>query len=241
MKIIFNAIIVSLLFSCAAPLSNSKASGFQPDYSNSRRSNANELKSSLFGNDDKELSQSDIDRILDGILVKRENLRIAVFRIKNKNSVLNKFYGYNTEERLDTESKIDKTVLTEIVKSKYVKWAKPLPSLLEPEDLSIDKFRKAAVRLQADILVIFSVASNTFYDFNLFDKNKVKAYSSCELLAFDVRTGIIPYSKTITRKSEVTQRSDEDSNGVKKRAEEAALFGALKELAVDFRISFLQN
>ena len=159
----------------------------------------------------------------------------------NTYSLTYKYYGHSSEERLDTEQAIFQTVCNGIDDPEKIQWIKPLPSILSPNKTTISKLREAAVRLQADILIIFSVSSDIFTDYNVFRKNEVKAYSTCEMIAFDTKTGVIPFSEVKTMKViEKEISSDANMAETRKRAEKKAVIEALKELSMQLK-NYIKN
>lgn len=213
------------MIGCAAPMHHTTTAVNKFQY-------RDEIQTSLFESDKSEISQEAVDRLLSGNIIFPDNIRIAVFKMPNSYSLTYKYYGYSSEERLDTEQEIFQSVSEGISDTNKIQWIKPLPSILSPDNTTISKLREAAVRLQADILVIFSVSSDIFTDYNVFSKNEVKAYSTCEMIAFDTKTGIIPFSEMNTKKIiEKELSTDADISETRKRAEKKAIIETLKDLS----------
>ena len=106
-----------------------------------------------------------------------------------------------------------------------------MPKLLIGASPNIFTLREAAVRLQADVLFIFSINSDIYYNYKVFKKNEVKAFASCESLLMDIRTGIIPYAEIVSRDT-LVQKINEDLNDsiFRKRAESDAVRLTLTEI-----------
>ena len=51
----------------------------------------------------------------------------------------------------------------------------------------------------ADLLLVFRVGSDTYSQYRTFAKDKTKAYSTCELVLLDVRTGLVPFTRVTSR------------------------------------------
>ncbi len=228
-------IIVSCVFlmtGCASPAYYYSS----PVGSVSKFQSQNVINSSLFESDQNEISQEAVDALLSGEIKFPDNIRIAIYKMPNSYSLTYKYYGYSSEERLDTEQEIYKTVSNGISVADKILWIKPLPSILSPSNATLSKLRESAVRLQADLLVIYSVSSDIFTDYNLFSKNEVKAYSTCEMIAFDTKTGVIPFSEIVTRKViEKEVNSDVNVAETRKRAEKKAVIESLGELALKLK------
>ena len=110
----------------------------------------------------------------------------------------------------------------------------PLPALMTPSRVSIPVLREAAVRMQADLLLVFRVGSDTYSQYRAFSKDKVKAYSTCELVLLDVRTGLVPFTRVVSRERiQLKQATDLDLSETMRRAEQASAAEALKAGAED--------
>ena len=104
-----------------------------------------------------------------------------------------------------------------------------MPSLMTPNRVSIPVLREAAVRMQADLLLVYRVGSDTYSKYRVFSKDKAKAYSTCELVLLDVRTGLVPFSRVVSReKEELKQPTDLELSETMRRAELASAAEALK-------------
>ena len=110
-----------------------------------------------------------------------------------------------------------------------------------PRQPSIPLLREAAVRLQADLLFIFRVSSDTYSRYRLFEKDKVKSYSTCEVVVLDVRTGLVPFTRVLSReRMERKQSTDLDLAETMRRSEQASAMDALQSAAQGF-VSFIQT
>jgi hypothetical protein len=223
----------ALLFSCVAtsPYRSSEVSKFR---------NQDRIEASLFENDKSEITQEAVDKILNGQIEIKDSNKVAIYKVENKGTSISKYYGWNywlSEEYLDLERKYFETVVNNLNGNKKIDLIKPLPSILTPKELSISKLREAAVRLQAKLLIIYSVQSDIFEDYNLFSANEVKAYSTCEMILFHTQTGIIPFSELVTKKVvEKEIQSDDNLGETRKRAESKAIIEALDELGKNLNI-----
>jgi CRISPR/Cas system-associated endoribonuclease Cas2 len=229
MKILCSFFLICLfsMIGCAAPMYQATSSSPV-----SKLEFREEIQSSLFESDNSEISQEAVDKLLSGKIEIPDNIRITIYKMPNSYSVAYKYYGYSSEERLDTEQEIFQTVYNGISNTEKIQWIKPLPSILSPNKSTISKLREAAVRLQSDILVIYSVSSDIFTDYNVFSKNEVKAFSTCEMIAFDTKTGVIPFSEVKTKKViEKELKTDANMAETRKRAEKKAVIEALRELS----------
>src|SRR5438045_8073525 len=88
--------------------------------------------------------------------------------------------------------------------------------------------------MQADSLLVYRVGGNAYTKYRLFAKDKAKAYSTCELVLLDVRTGLVPFSRVVSRERlEVKQPGDLELSETMRRAEQASAADALQVAAED--------
>ena len=74
----------------------------------------------------------------------------------------------------------------------------------------------------------------------MFSKDKVKAYSTCEVVVLDVRTGLVPFTRVVScDQVETKQSSDFDLAETMRRAEQVSATDALKNAAGDL-VAFMK-
>jgi hypothetical protein len=114
--------------------------------------------------------------------------------------------------------------------SPNVKRVIAVPNLLATTTPGISQLREMAVRLQADVLIVYSVTSDIYYKYRVFNKNEAKAFATCEAIVFDTRTGVIPHTTVVTKdKLVVKEREDMSDFETRKKAEREAVILALAE------------
>jgi hypothetical protein len=110
-----------------------------------------------------------------------------------------------------------------------------------PPQATIPTLREAAVRLQADLLLVFRLTSDIYYQPRLFARDQIRAYCTCEAVLLDVRTGLVPFTAITTRdRLEKKAKQDLDINETMRRAETAAVLDSLRT-ASDKLTDFLQS
>lgn len=225
----------AILSSCAA----SSHQGFDPDLeSYGSETIQQQINASVFGSDNAVISQESVDFLLKGRFQLSDSLRIAVFKLRNTQETLHKGYAnrYVSEDFIDLEQEYFSTVSDSLLVSRRVRWVKSVPAILSPKSMALSNLRESAARLQADLLIIYSVQGDIFYDYKLFAKNEVKAYSTVEMIAYDTQTGIVPISEVKTSKVLLRQTDqDMDFSETKKRAQKAAILESLKDVVVKTR------
>jgi len=200
------------------------------------------LEGSLFPSDQAVLSDEAIKRILSSKLELPEKARVAVMKFPMGEDTAGRYYGYyywRQEEYVKTQQEYSDALSTTLLASKRIAEVTPLPSLMTPRQASVPVLREAAVRMQADLLLVFRVTGDAYYKYTIFAKDKVKVYSTCEAVLLDVRTGLVPFTKIITReKLAVKEPNDLDLIETMRRAEKNASLESLKAVADDL-VGFL--
>jgi len=210
------------MFSCYTGSPNGYSAYSQPN-------NQNDLiKKSLFNAKDRTISEEDIQRLLDGEIKLPDSARIAIYNFGTTS--LNRYYAgyrYNEEFLKLKQNYIDKLTST-IDRSARVKKVVLMPNIMTDQNPTLTNLRESAVRLQADLLIIFSIKSDIYYKYKVFKKDQAKAFATLETLLFDIRTGIVPYSSIVTKEQLVSkEESDADIKETQKRAENEAILSAL--------------
>ncbi len=193
------------------------------------------IASSLFPSDQAVLNDDAVSRILGSKLELPAKARLALMKFPEGEG--SRYYGryyWRNEEYLKLQQSQVDTLTQALLASDQIAEVMPLPSLMTPSRISIPVLREAAVRMQADLLLVFRVGSDTYSQYRTFAKDKVKAYSTCELVLLDVRTGLVPFTRVVSReKLELKQPSDLDTSEAMRRAEEISATEALKAAGED--------
>ncbi len=199
------------------------------------------LTASLFKSDQAVMDDEAIRRILSSKVVLAEKAKVALVKFPEPQNAALRFYGYQywrSEDYLKTQQEYIDTITRKLAASDRVKEVILLPSLVTPAQPTIPTLREAAVRLQADLLLVFRLASDIYYQPKLFAQDQVKAYCTCEAVLLDVRTGTIPFATVTTRdRMEKKQKQDLGVNETMRRAETAAVLDSLTAVSdklVDF-------
>ncbi|MEM7371337.1 MAG: hypothetical protein AAF587_22165 [Bacteroidota bacterium] len=188
------------------------------------------ITQSLFDSKDRSLSEENIQRLLDGTIILPDTVRISVF--KYGTPAANQYYNqywYN-EEYLKVQQKYLDTLIAQIQKAEKVKRVVLMPSLMVSRSPTITELRESAVRLQTDLLLVFSLHSDIYYKYKAFTKDDAKAFATCETILMDIRTGVIPHSSVVTKENFTNKRSTDLSvDETRKRAETGAVIQTLLE------------
>ena len=201
------------------------------------------IATSLFPSDQTVLGDEAVNRILSSKLELPAKAKVALMQFPNTGSG-SRYYGtfyWRNEEFLKLQQSQMDALSGALLGSDRISEATPLPSLMTPKQASIPLLREAAVRMQADLLLVFRVSSDTYSEYRAFAKDKVKSYSTCELVLLDVRTGLVPFTRVLSReKLELKQSSDLDLMETTRRAEQISAAEALRTAANDL-VTFIKS
>jgi hypothetical protein len=156
------------------------------------------LTESLFDFKERTLSEADIQRILDGRIQARDSIRLAVFNFGGSTSRYGTWRWYD-EESLKSQQQLLDTLSFAISRSQRVQKVIMLPPMVTGLKPNIHQLRESAVRVQADMLLIYSLHSDIFQKYRAFKKDEAKAFATCEMVLMDIRTGLIPHTNVVTR------------------------------------------
>jgi len=188
---------------------------------------------SLFPADQAILPDAAVAKILSSSVQVYEHPKLAIIKFPDQGTQFYGPYYWRNEDYVKLqESQI--TALTSPLPLEQMGRVFPLPSLMTPRQMSIPLLREAAVRVQADLLLIYRTHSDTYTRWRAFAKDKVKAYSTCEVVLLDIATGIAPFTTVMTRDRLETKTSEDlDFSETTRRAEQGATSDALRAAADD--------
>lgn len=214
-KYCFLFFVITLLWSCgstASKLANPRFDTYE------QRSEPELITKSLFENKESTISEEDIQRLLDGKIKLPDTVRIAILNMNSTQPSYNRYY-WNNEEEMQTQRGYYELLKSKLESTGRTKRVFLLPKLMTKSNPTLTQLREAAVRMQADLLLVFHIKSDLYYKYKMFKKNEVKGFATCESLLMDIRTGVIPFSDVLTQEA-VVKKEDEDFNNeeLRKRA-----------------------
>ncbi|HWQ90101.1 MAG TPA: hypothetical protein VN673_00400 [Clostridia bacterium] len=194
------------------------------------------LTTSLFPSDQAVLSDEAVARILSSRIELPAKARVAFMRFPDARGG----YWQNEDYVRLQESQAD-AITRGLKASEHIAEVTPLPSLMTPIRVSIPVLREAAVRMQADLLLVYRINTMTYSQYKALAKDRVKAYSTCELVLLDVRTGLVPFTRVVSRECVETKKPDDfDLSESMRRAEQTSSGEALRT-ATDDLANFLNS
>ena len=123
------------------------------------------IATSLFPSDQGVLGDEAVNRILSSKLELPAKAKVALMRFPDAEAWGLRYYGryyWRDEEYLKLQQEQVETLSKALLASDQIAEVTPLPSLMTPRQASIPLLREAAVRMQADLLLVYqSVATLT--------------------------------------------------------------------------------
>src|SRR6186997_2049595 len=180
------------------------------------------IATSLFPSDQAVLSDEAVARILASKLELPVKAKLALLKFPAGDGV--RHYGsyYWSDETYLKLQQAQVDALTQaLLASEQITEVAPLPSLMTPNRVTLPVLREAAVRMQADLLLVYRLGSDTYSQYRTFAKDKVKSFSTCELVLLDVRTGLVPFARVVSRERlETKAKTDFNISETMQRAEQ---------------------
>ncbi len=164
------------------------------------------ITQSLFNDRNASISEENIQKILEGNYRLPQQLRVAIVRLDNT-SQRRSYWG--DEQYLKTQQSYLDLFQEKLKQSARVANVSIIPDLLISKSPSFTTIREAAVRMQADVVVIYTINSDLYSKYKFFSKPDIKAFATTQLIMLDVRTGLIPFSCIVT-KDALSQKTKEE-------------------------------
>lgn len=237
-KYVFLFFVSVMLYSCGSTYPKVAPASINNTYQQKYEQEI--ITQSLFSDTESTISEADIQRLLDGKIQLPDTVRIAILNMNSTYSNYNR-YAWNNEEAMQTQRNQFELLKSKLESTGKTKKVFLLPKLMTRSNPTLTQLRESAVRMQADLLLIFHIKSDLYYKYKMFKKNEVKAFATCESLLMDIRTGVIPFSDVLTH-DVLKKKEDEDFNNdeLRKRAIQEASQMTLESLGNDL-IDFFKN
>jgi hypothetical protein len=227
------AISIVLLSSCTTtkPVNNSSGNGYP---------GADTLiTQSLFSDRASTISEDNIQKVLDGNYKLPQKLRVAIVSLQSQSRT--KRYYWSDEQYLKTQQSYLDLFSQKIRLSPRVAGISIIPDLLISTSPSFTNIREAAVRMQADVVVVYSISSDMYSRYKLFSKTDIKAFATTQFILLDIRTGLIPFSAIVTRDVLSQMKKDElDQAEASARVQNEAVLLTIDEIGKNIT-EFLNN
>lgn len=187
---IFAALLTAALFFSACYVS-------KPAYGDYRSQSADTLiTQSLFTDKAATISEEGAQKILDGSYRLPQKIRVAVVKLE---SAQQRRSWWSDEEYLKTQQSYLDLFTEKLKASARVTKLTVIPDLLLSKTPSFTQIREAALRMQADAVVVYAINGDLYANYKLFGKTDIKAFATTQLIVMDVRTGLVPFSTVVTK------------------------------------------
>ncbi|MAN28123.1 MAG: hypothetical protein CMH15_06540 [Mesonia sp.] len=154
------------------------------------------LTKSLFEDKSSTISEENIQKILEGNYQLPDSLRVSFVQIEDS---AEQSYLWNNEDYIKSKQSYLDLLSAKFQQSARVQKVLVIPDMLVSQTPTFTNIREAAVRTQADIVAIYSIDSDLYANYKFFSKTEMKAFATTQFLILDVRTGLIPFSKIVTK------------------------------------------
>jgi hypothetical protein len=172
---------------------------------------------SLFSDKAATISEEGIQKTLNGSYKLPAQLRVAIVRLEP--AAAGPYYRsyWRNEDYLKMQQSYLDVFTEKLQLSPRVTRISVVPELLISKTPSFTNIREAAVRMQADIVVVYSITSDIYSRSRLFSKTDIKAFATTQLIMMDVKTGLVPFSAVVT-KDYLSKRKKEELEDAEARA-----------------------
>lgn len=182
---------------------------------------------SLFTDRNSNISEENIQKILDGTYRLPAHLRVAIMRIDNQSQ---RFY-WNDEATIKTKEAYQQLFEQKLKESPAVTKVSVIPELLISKYPTFTMIREAAVRMQADLVLVYAINSDVYSKYKVFSSTDIKAFATTQLLMMDVRTGLVPFSDIATKDYSGQKTKDElDIAEARRRIQNEAVLLTIEEI-----------
>jgi hypothetical protein len=151
---------------------------------------------SLFNDRSSSITEDNIQRILDGSYKLPAKIRIAIVRLENPRQ---QHYFWSDESYIKTQQSYLDSFATRLKASSRVAAIATIPEIIISKSPSFTSIREAAVRMQCDMVLVYSISGDIYSRYKFFSTPDIKAFATAQVMFMDVRTGLIPFSTTVTR------------------------------------------
>lgn len=219
MKLLFTLPVLIFMFSCGTTRQTSVDTGFAAADTS--------ITQSLFNDRNAAISEENIQKLLDGQYKLPATMRVALVRLDNSTQ---RRYSWNDENYLKTQQSYLDLFTQKLRENARVQKVSVIPEIIVSKSPSFLQLREAAVRMQADVVVVYSISSDIYSRYKVFSNPDLKAFATTQLILMDVRTGMVPFSTIVTRDQVSKKNKQEmDNNEAAGRVQHEAVLLTIEE------------
>lgn len=191
----------------------------------------NNITQSLFSDKEATISEENIQQILSGNYSLPSKIRVGIINLENTQSNLR---YWDNEDYLSSRQKYLDIITVSLKNNPRVQSVSLIPQMMLPAAPTFASIREAAVRTQADIIVVYSISGGMYANYKVFKSSIFKSFATTQALVIDTRTGLVPFTRVISD-DEVSKKSDKDFNEdeARKRIQENAVLKTLEKICTD--------
>ena len=189
------------------------------------------ITQSLFNDKASTISEENIQKILDGNYKLPQQLRVALVKLENPQAKRYYWSYWSDEEYLKTQQSYLDLFSEKLKQSPRITKLSIVPDLLISKSPSFTSIREIAVRMQADLVVVYSINGDIYSKYKIFSKPDIKAFATTQLIILDVRTGLVPFSTMATKDFLAQKKKDElDQAEARNRIQHEAVLLTINEI-----------
>ena len=194
---------------------------------------------SLFDDKNATISEENIQKILDGNYSLPKDLRVSIVKLDGTQKQSS--YYWANEDYLKSQQAYLDLFSEKLKSSSRVKQVSIIPDLLVSRAPSFTTIREAAVRMQSDIVLVYSINSDIYTAYKLFTKSAIKAFATTQIIVLDVRTGLVPFSAIVTKDFQSSKLNTEVSEiEASTRIKNQAILLTIEDIGTQLSEFFLQ-
>lgn len=191
---------------------------------------------SLFDDKESKISEENIQKILEGKYTLPPNLRVALVNIEGS-SPSNRRFMWNDEDYLASNQQNLATIISNLQAQPRVEKTTLIPNVMLSSTPTFTSIREAAVRMQSDIVLVYSVKKGLYSRYKMFAADEYKAFATIQALIIDVRTGLVPFTTVVTEDYvSKKEKSDFNENEAINRTQEGATLRALDKICSEIDV-----
>ena len=195
------------LMGCA---SKSISTGSEFQQSNEYQSRPS-LSGSFVKKTEGNLSDEQIQRLLNSKLVAPQRIKLAIVRLQGQATNDMSWLQPRMSEQLALNNGIENAILSLKKASPKVTEINIIPGILLPQSMTLANLRDVAALTQSHLLLILKSNSDSDFEFSLIN-DEVIAESAIESFLIDVRTGAIPFTSTTHGRKVFKEKSSDLNN-----------------------------
>lgn len=236
MRVVVGVLCCALLQACSTVASADRPM-YRDNYGAMAAEPASEsVSQASLGASGQELDDARITALMNHQVKLPSRIRVAVVKLASEGQWRNYSGEFN-----DLSDSVERSLINTLRNSDRVYDASFLPSIMVPTPRTTAVLRESAARFQADLLLAYASACQSYQRYNFIRNNETKAVCQVEAVLLDTRSGVV--AKTVVSSEEFRlyqQTNDISFRETWRKAELDATAKALGQVA-DEVVSYLRK